>query len=259
MDRAEHRRQTKEDEKLLAHGINPELRDPEAAAAMARQLHALLERAKLDKDIDPPVRHLRAKVAATLYDLRDIPVACKKGCSHCCNLWVSASAPEVLSIAKTLLRTGSFISIDKIRAAHLYTKEFEIDVRSQHPTPCPLLQDNACSIYEIRPKNCHFAVSPDAAICARSYHNLTTEKVPMPVMHMSARVAYSVAHGIALKHAQLPYRSYELNAALTRALEIDDSERAWLSGEDIFSDVLREPHDIFSERSTVWLYERAFG
>lgn len=259
MNRVERRRQAKQDEKLLVRGIDPESQDPEPTAALARHLYALFERAKQDRDIDLPVRYLHSKVDATLRGLRDIPVACKKGCSHCCHIWVSATAPEVLFIAKLLRRRGNPAAGDKIKAANLHTKDFEFDVRDQHPHPCPLLEDDTCSIYESRPAACRLAASADAEICARSYHNLTNEDIPTPFMHLLARSAYAVAFAIAMKHAQLPYQSYEFNAALTRAMERADAERAWLAGEDVFSGVMREPNDPFSEAPTQLMYNHAFG
>jgi len=67
-------------------------------ANLLGNLQALLERAKRDQDIDPPVKYLHAKVDATLQGMKDIPIACRMGCSHCCHAWVSATAPEVLTV-----------------------------------------------------------------------------------------------------------------------------------------------------------------
>ena len=87
-------RQSKQDESILVRGINPESMDPELTAAMTRLLHTMFERSKQDGNIDTPVKFLQSKVDATLQDLRDIPIACKKGCSHCCYIWVSALLPQ---------------------------------------------------------------------------------------------------------------------------------------------------------------------
>lgn len=180
------RRQTKEDEKLLARGIDPEkFDDPGPTAAMARQLYALLERAKKDGTIDPPISFLYSKVDATIRGLRDIPIACRKGCSHCCNIWVSATGPEVLFIAKRIRDRPGVAEV--VRSAHMQTKDFSFDVRDQHPHPCPLLSDDLCSIYDIRPVACRLAASANAEICARSYLNITNEDIPAPLMHLSAR------------------------------------------------------------------------
>ena len=251
-------RQSKQDEKKLGRGINPEATDPEPTAAMARLLHSMFERAKQDRNIDPPVRFLQSKVDATVQGFGHLPIACKKGCSHCCYTWVSASAPEVLFISKIIKLRGKH-AIYRVQAAHQHTKDYDFDTRDQHPHPCPLLEKDTCSIYDSRPKACRLAASGDATICARAYHNLSNEDIPTPALYLLGRTVYSVAMAAALRKANLPYHTYEFNAALIRAIDTDNAERTWLSGQDIFSDVMRESGDIFSEAQAQLMYQHAFG
>src|SRR6185369_4451035 len=91
MNRTDRKRQAKVDEKQLAHGVDPESSDPALIAAMARQMLRLFETAKSEKNIDPAVKFFHAKVEATLKG-SSIPVACGKGCAHCCHSWVSVIA-----------------------------------------------------------------------------------------------------------------------------------------------------------------------
>lgn len=192
--------------------------------------------------------------------MKDVPVACGKGCSHCCYVWVSVSAPEVLFIAKRLRRRPDAQAIrDKVVAAHLSTKDFGFEVRDEHPSPCPLLVNNLCSIYDIRPKACRLAPSGDAEVCARSYHNLSHEDIPMPMMHLMSRSYYGIALAAALKHSNLPHVSLEFNGALSRAFEIADAEARWLNGENIFDGVLCDPNDLLAtDQQARMLYEHAF-
>ena len=68
MNRAERRRQIKDDERQLRNGIEAESSDPAGTAAMTRLLSDLLETAKNDRNIEPPVKFLHAKVDATLHE-----------------------------------------------------------------------------------------------------------------------------------------------------------------------------------------------
>jgi hypothetical protein len=78
-------------------------------------------------------------------------------------------------------------------------------------------------------------------------------------MYLLGRSMYSVAMAAALRRVNLPYHAYALNSALVRAIDTANAERSWLSGQDIFSDVLREPGDLFSEvQAQQRLYEYAF-
>src|ERR1700722_7856026 len=97
------------------------------------------------------------------------------------------------------------------------------------------------SIYDARPKVYRLAASADAAICARTYHNITNEDVPMPMMYLIGRAAYAMVMAAGLRHVDLPHHAYEFNAALSRALETDRAEQRWLAGDDIFADVHRDP------------------
>ena len=115
-----------------------------------------------------------------------------------------------------------------------------------------------CSIYDSRPKVCRLAASADADICARTYHNITNEDVPTPMMYLVGRSAYAMVMAAGLRHAGLPHRGYEFNGALSRALETDQAEQRWLAGDDIFADVHRDPEDVFSNPQAQILYRYAF-
>ena len=79
MNRAERRRQIKDDEQKLRSGIDADSSDPAGTAAMTRLMSDLLETAKRDRNIEPPVRFLHAKVDATLHAMRDASRRLQKG------------------------------------------------------------------------------------------------------------------------------------------------------------------------------------
>lgn len=250
-------RQMQEDKRRVASGIDPESSDPELPVTMARALSALYTEAKRSGTVDPPVIFLYETINATLRRVSDIPVACRKACSHCCHIWVSVSAPEALFVAKIVKQRGA-AAVEKVRSAHEHTEEYDFDHRDQHPHPCPLLDDDACSIYDARPEVCRLAASADAEICARTYHNITNEDVPTPVLYLMGRAAYAITVAAGLRHAGLPHHAYEFNAALLRALETDQAEQRWLAGEDIFGGIQRDPEDALADPEAQQLYKYAF-
>lgn len=250
-------RQAQRDKRDLVRGIRPASQDPAPVMAVARLLHAEFEEAKLTGSVDAAMTLFQSVIATTLDEVSDVPVACGKGCSHCCHIWVSATAPEVLHIAQ-LLKERDGAVIERVRTAHGQTKDYNFDTRDEHPTPCPLLEQDLCSIYESRPMTCRLAASADASICARTYHNISSEDVPTPMVYLFGRNSFAVAMAAGLRKASLPHHAYELNAALTRALNTPDAERRWLAGEDIFSDVPRDPGDALAHPQAQWLYEHTF-
>lgn len=256
-EEAERWRQLQNDQRTIRGGINPESRDITVPAATARALATLFDEARRTGDIDPPVALLYSTIDGTLRGMKDIPIACKKGCSPCCHTWVSVSAPEALYIAKIVMRQGN-AALERVRSAHEQTKHYDFDARDLHPHACALLVDDACSIYEARPKVCRFAASADAGVCARAYHNIEKIDIPMPMMHLIGRGMYATTMAAGLRHAGLPHHAYEFNGALLRALETERAEQRWLAGEDIFAGLHQDPQDAFAEPQAQQLYNYTF-
>jgi len=241
----------KEDELSLHGGIDPKAAttDPSAVIAMARRLHDRFEQAKASQNVDDAVRYLYEKIDATIHRLRDIPIACGKGCSHCCVISVTVSAPEAIYVGKLVAAMGTD-AIARVRAANEVTRQFGLAERDQHPNDCPMLQDNNCTIYESRPKACRQAASTDANACARVHRSLANEQIPSPPGYNGSRTAYATALYAALSQAALDTMAYEFNAALVRVFDTPDAEQRWLAGEDIFAGVPREPAPprVYAER-----------
>jgi len=236
------RRQEKEDEAALRGGIDPQAATagPAPVVAMARRLHAQFRQAKVAHSVDGAIRYLYEKIEATIHGLRDVPIACGKGCSHCCVIAVTVSAPEALYLGKLVAAMGAE-AIARVRAANEVTQAFDLTERDRHPHDCPMLENHSCTIYAHRPKACRQAASTDAEACRRSNREMTNEPVPSPSGYIGSRAAYATALHAALAELALPNSSYEFNAALVRVLDTPDAERRWLAGEDIFEGVLQEP------------------
>jgi Fe-S-cluster containining protein len=234
-------RQDKEDEARLGKGIDPQaaVSDPSEIIAMTRRISGHFDTAKEKQNLDEAMRYLYRKVDATIHELRNIPIACGQGCSHCCTIWKTVSAPEAIHLAKLVTAMGAD-AINWVRAAHAATGQYGFQERARHPHDCPMLQNNSCTIYESRPRVCRSAASTDANICARSYQNLTNETIPTPKLYIGSGVVYIMALYAALSHHALHNGHYEFNAAVTRVLDTPNAERRWLSGEDIFAGVAQE-------------------
>lgn len=254
-------RQEKEDETALRGGIDPvaAIAGPAPVIAMARRLHESFVQAKAARNVDDAVQYLFQKVEATVQGLKDVPIACGKGCSHCCVISVTVSAPEAIYLGKLITAMGAE-AVAKVRAANEVTRHFDLTERDQHPHDCAMLQDHACTIYENRPKACRQAASTDAEACRRSNRGLTNEPVPSPTGYIGSRAAYATALYAALSQLALPNDSYEFNAALVRVFDTPDAETRWLAGEDIFAGVLREPPppQMYADRIDL-VRHRAFG
>lgn len=258
MSRADRRRQEKEDQRLVARGIDVNRRDPAQVIALMRALRQQVAEAQAAGTVAPLIGYLHENFEAASRRAPRRDIACAKGCAHCCHVWVSVRAPEVLFLLPVLRAKGRSLSIDESLAR---TAALDVEARRQVAAACPMLGDDSlCQIYATRPLACRAAVSADADACERAYRLLEDMSIPVPDAFRNQKTSYTVALAGALRHAGFPYVSYEFNSALQAVLARPDAEAAWLAGEDVFAAARRDPAgDPFVNPSHQKLYEAAFG
>ncbi|HYE01572.1 MAG TPA: YkgJ family cysteine cluster protein [Alphaproteobacteria bacterium] len=169
-------------------------------------------------------------------------VACGKGCAHCCDNFVAASAADVLLIARRLREAGRAPAVlERLRAAGERTRGADAEARYLLRVACPLLTaEGACSVYAVRPMACRGLASLALSAC-EAWAERQPVKIPQPHGHRFFRAAYDRALRAALKATGHSPVGYELIHALTVALERPDAEAAWLAGEDVFAGVQVDP------------------
>jgi Fe-S-cluster containining protein len=253
-DRADRRRQARADLDIVKGGVRPEA--PKAhAMALMRVFHGFVERAKREASVVPIMEfvHDSMKRAQTL--LRGVTVDCKEGCWFCCTRWVDAKAPEVLYIARITADRPERAAATE--AASETFARLDYEQRKRAVTPCAMLVDGRCSVYDGRPLVCRAAVSRSAEICERSYLK-TNEPIARPMVYGLIGGIFSIALTGALWQSGLDYRAYELTSAL-RIVDLDeDTERRWLEGEDVFASAGRQPTDILDDPANMALVQEAF-
>ena len=234
LTRQDRRRQEREDDKLLRHGIPPgDAGEP--LLAQARRLLRLLRGGAADAAAE-----VHAGYDTALRRAPREPVACRKGCSHCCISYVAVTAPELFLIARSLKGPRRAAVAARVAEADAATHGRSIAERFAAPWLCPLVEDGACGVYPVRPTSCRSLASFDADLCARSFGANSGEGLPAPAAPMHLRSAYQASLRAALTLAGLPAVAYELNAGLNRVLNTPDAEARWLSGEDVFDGIAPE-------------------
>ena len=260
MNRAERRRQLKEDERFIAGGLSFTRTDGDEIIALMRVLRDRLGQSRNAGRIAPLMTFLHDNFGKSARRIPGELSACAKGCSHCCHMWTALRAPEALFLKTAippLLREEIGAAVD---AAQAETGALSYEERLGLVRPCPLLRDDACSLYDARPITCRTTASTDAAICARAYRLLSDEDVPQPLIFLNQRAGYSLALAGALKNAGYPAGAYEFNGALHAALARPDAEAAWLRGEEVFAGVQSDPGgDPFADPAHMELYREAFA
>ncbi len=260
MNRIERRLKAKEDQRLIAGGLNAERLTAVQVMALMRALLELLEESHSAGTVAPLIAFFHRNISSAARPGPSEALACARGCSHCCNSWVSVRAPEALFAKRAIARREIGEVQAAVERAYAVTGTRGVDERAAMSVPCPMLKDRVCRIYAARPTVCRTAVSSDAAICARTFQpGASPEAIPAPDFYIILRRGYSLALAGALKRGGFPTVSYEFNGALRAALAHPDAEAAWLAGEDLFAGVARDPSgDPFKQPANQRLYEGAW-
>lgn len=199
-------------------------RTPLQMAAIAEQAEAIADDAVRAAQTKEPPR---------------APSACREGCAWCCHKTVGTAAPEVLRIAAYLRQT---LAPEQLRATLARVNEraeqrqaLRPDRRSRAALPCPLLVENRCSVYPVRPLTCRGYNSTDARQCERSLEPGSQAVVPSygPQQRICTFVLDGMRAGLA--ESRLDGELLELTAALRIALSEADAAERWLSGDAVFA------------------------
>lgn len=261
MNRGDYRRQLKIDEKFVAKGLDTGEIDPDQIVSLMRVIRDRLRTCISRSSITSLMYCLYQNMNHGEKHIADVPIACKKGCSHCCNIWVDATPPEIFYTANAIRSQKQHVNaLASVEGAIATTGGLSFDDRGDMVTPCPLLSENLCGVYEARPINCRTAVSADAAVCERSYLHVSGEDIPAPFVWMALRQGYGFALVGALHHAGLVPHAVEWNEALRIALAEPDAEAQWLAGEDVFANVGRATDEPLVQHPQLRaIYQEAFG
>jgi Fe-S-cluster containining protein len=169
-----------------------------------------------------------------------MPIACRRGCSTCCQAKVLVIAPEVLRIGEHLRKTKTADELNAllelVRQADTTTRGLSRAERADAHIPCPLLDaEGGCSIHDIRPLVCRSWTSFDARACEAYWQAPGDQLTPpqWPVGYELAQVM-AAALGKACFDRGLDGVPLEFIAALRIVLERPTAGERWLKKLPVF-------------------------
>lgn len=124
-----------------------------------------------------------------------IEPTCRAGCAHCCRYHILTNSAEIHTLVQYLkrelsaeqmdalqLRTQRWHEWDSARPGRRRNMDGAAGDPSHYDHSCPLLVDEQCSAYAVRPAVCrsHFVTSA-AELCSTANDPLSTEQVPSVV------------------------------------------------------------------------------
>lgn len=168
------------------------------------------------------------------------PLACREGCSFCClGVEVHVSPLEAIGIAEHLATTLDGDALQALLESVLAVQEAKENMAAKGEVAnfaCPLLTDNVCSIYPVRPFTCRGFTSFDVTRCAARKTGATPTALIEGYVH-PRRIAQCVHEGlqIGFARAELDGHPLDLTPALLMVLTTPDIREQWLAGEAVFT------------------------
>jgi Fe-S-cluster containining protein len=171
---------------------------------------------------------------------KNVRLACREGCSVCCWLRVDVFAHEVFLIAHHIQSHFSAAEMAALRVRLAAHAEKVIPLTPfEHVTQnivCPLLQNDRCSVYAVRPHACRRHHSKDLAACQYTFDH--PGDLETPAAHdrdLFRRLTEAMQQNID-GYAQLGFDDtiYELGSSLDEALNDPVSWKRWRDRERAF-------------------------
>lgn len=159
-------------------------------------------------------------------DAAEAKIDCKAGCFHCCGKVVKPTMPELYIILEHITSTYSLEQVrDLIQRLKLHQEQARdaTTVEKRVKVYCAFLQDNSCSIHEVKPLSCIAYTSTDVEKCKEFVENPTIE-IPSSICHYTP---YQIMRKSIMKSmfiAGFTDVAEELNEGMLRLLEEEYSD-----------------------------------
>lgn len=164
-------------------------------------------------------------------------LACKPGCTFCCELRVEVTALEAVAIWGEL--TGA--AFEPVRQAVTSkgprTQNLDDEGRRQARIPCALLKDGMCSVYANRPYACRGMFATDAKDCEAvmtAPPGAALPPVQSPAVPRALSAIFYAGVNAALKDRGLQHDGLELNSAVATLIDRPAALGEWLAGKPVF-------------------------
>jgi Fe-S-cluster containining protein len=168
------------------------------------------------------------------------PIACRIGCTFCCFNQVEVTPPEALLIGNYVAQNFSSEAKDGLMARVNRALNFKAGkskkkiARLRHKLPCPLLQDEKCSVYAVRPLVCRAMHALVAGACETELRQ--AKLGPGEFYAHRYEFAWSISSGLqnGCREAGCQTGVLDLDAALRDFFRQGKAGERWLAGKQVF-------------------------
>ena len=156
---------------------------------------------------------------------------CVARCTYCCYVRVEVTEPEIFRIARELKNrplTQISVHLERLRK---HVTAVQVKKPNTQRMACAFLENNLCSIYEVRPAVCRKAHSLSVERC-ESF----ASEIPQNFEIILGAEALMKGSSDAYRQINLCSSSHELCSAVLLAMKDETAEARWYAGESVFSD-----------------------
>lgn len=156
-------------------------------------------------------------------DKQNLKIACTKGCQWCCHQAVFANSYEIHFLSEYIGRNFSPGEIQKLtmraKMKQKITSGLNENEVLNYKAPCPLLEDGACSAYNVRPVACRIYLSTSLASCLHFYKYPEDESAYPMLLDFPLKAGRLLNEGFlaALKENSVETTEFRLEDGLARA------------------------------------------
>lgn len=166
-------------------------------------------------------------------------LACKSGCTFCCELKLEVTTFEAGAIWAGLQGAGHAREREALLTVGPRTASLDTEARRRARIPCALLDTaGACSIYTIRPYGCRGFFATNAADCESVLTAPAGGPLPpvrSPAVPRALASAFAAGANAALAEKGVQHDLVEINSALAALVRDPAALGAWLDGQRVFT------------------------
>lgn len=123
-----------------------------------------------------------------------LSMACRPGCSWCCHQLVvvtcAADGHRILAAAKQRMTKRAFKSFKRtVRQQAKAIAELSHTEAELRCWPCPLLNEDRCVVYDVRPVACRSVFSPDSECCRAMLHAESFDVLPDAYKELATEIS----------------------------------------------------------------------
>mgnify|MGYP000112021981 CR=1 FL=1 len=149
-------------------------------------------------------------------------IDCKRGCSWCCHQPVFALDYELDYLQAFIEKSFDAETIsgitEKAQQKQAKLSQLKGDDLMNAKHPCPLLKDDACSAYEVRPMACRIYLSSDVKSCVHFYKHPDDKNTYPALLDMPMRLGRMMNEGFksALKTNGVEVKEFRIEEKLIK-------------------------------------------